>query len=145
MRIELLDPRWKEQQQKSQQRSSTTNLSTSDVAANLKRLASQRSDVFDGVTGQPVITPEEAEKRRKKELQSFDGQLPGGGTERNRATGAGGGAGSGGGGGGGVSGAAAGAGAGVEGGGGGGGGGPKGGEGLNIEEQIRRLHQTYKS
>ena len=145
MRIELLDPRWKEQQQKSQQRSSTTNLSTSDVAANLKRLASQRSDVFDGVTGQPVITPEEAEKRRKKELQSFDGQLPGGGTERNRATGAGGGAGSGGGGGGGASGAAAGAGAGVEGGGGGGGGGPKGGEGLNIEEQIRRLHQTYKS
>lgn len=128
MRIELLDPRWKEQQLKSQARSSTTNLSTSDVAANLKRLASQRSDVFDGVTGQPVISPEEAEKRRKKELQSFDGQLPGGGKERNRATGGG------------------------EGGGLGGAGAPgtpaaaqKGGEGLNIEEQIRRLHQTYKS
>ena len=128
MRIELLDPRWKEQQLKSQARSSTTNLSTSDVAANLKRLASQRSDVFDGATGQPVISPEEAEKRRKKELQSFDGQLPGGGKERNRATGGG------------------------EGGGVGGAGAPgtpaaaqKGGEGLNIEEQIRRLHQTYKS
>ena len=127
MRIELLDPRWKEQQLKSQARSSTTNLSTSDVAANLKRLASQRSDVFEGVTGQPIVTPEEAEKRRKKELQSFDGQLPGGGTERNRATG---------GGGGGEGGAAPpGTVAAMQ----------KGGEGLNIEEQIRRLHQTYKS
>ncbi|KAK4980947.1 hypothetical protein LTR28_011346 [Elasticomyces elasticus] len=38
---------------------STTNLSTADVANNLKRVASQRSDVFDPVTGQS-ITEEEA-------------------------------------------------------------------------------------
>ncbi|PYH80759.1 Surp module [Aspergillus uvarum CBS 121591] len=47
MRIELLDPRWKEQRAKAESRSATTNLSTADVVNNLKRLASQRSDVFD--------------------------------------------------------------------------------------------------
>ena len=72
--VELLDPRWKEQRLKAESRQSTTNLSTSDVAANLKRLASQRSDVFDGVTGQPVISEEEA-ARRKKAAISYDGQL----------------------------------------------------------------------
>ncbi|KAI4165157.1 MAG: hypothetical protein LQ342_001025 [Letrouitia transgressa] len=74
MRIELLDPRWKEQRMKSDLRQSTTNLSTSDVAANLKRLASQRSDVFDGVMGQPAISEEEA-ARRKRAAVSYDGQL----------------------------------------------------------------------
>ena len=72
--VELLDPRWKEQRQKSDLRASTTNLSTSDVAANLKRLASQRSDVFDGVTGQPVLSEEE-QARRKKAATNYDGQL----------------------------------------------------------------------
>ena len=72
--VELLDPRWKEQRLKSELRQSTTNLSTSDVAANLKRLASQRSDVFDGVTGQPVISEEEAARRKRAALGSYDGQ-----------------------------------------------------------------------
>ncbi|RDW63868.1 hypothetical protein BP5796_10370 [Coleophoma crateriformis] len=71
MRIELLDPRWKEQKAKADSRFATTNLSTSDVANNLKRLASQRSDLFDGVTGQP-ITEEEA-ARRKKAASGYDG------------------------------------------------------------------------
>lgn len=65
MRIELLDPRWKEQRAKADSRNSTTNLSTSDVANNLKRLASQ-------VTGQPVISEEEA-ARRKRAATSYDG------------------------------------------------------------------------
>lgn len=47
MRVELLDPRWKEQRAKAESRYATTNLSTTEVANNLKRLASQRSDVFD--------------------------------------------------------------------------------------------------
>ncbi|MCJ1299131.1 SF3a splicing factor complex subunit [Hypocenomyce scalaris] len=103
MRIELLDPRWKEQRAKSDLRQSTTNLSTSDVAANLKRLASQRSDVFDGVTGQPVISEEEA-ARRKKAATSYDGQLEKGReAERERM------------------------------------------QGLNIEEQIRQIHQKFRS
>lgn len=69
--VELLDPRWKEQKAKAESRYATTNLSTQDVANNLKRLASQRSDIFDGVTGQP-ITEEEA-ARRKKAANSYDG------------------------------------------------------------------------
>ena len=72
--VELLDPQWKEQRLKSELRQSTTNLSTSDVAANLKRLASQRSDVFDGVTGQPVISEEEVARRKRAALGSYDGQ-----------------------------------------------------------------------
>ena len=53
---------------KSDARQATTNLSTSDVAANLKRLASQRSDVFDGVTGQAVVSEEEAARRKRAAL-----------------------------------------------------------------------------
>lgn len=97
----MLDPRWKEQRLKSDLRQSTTNLSTSDVAANLKRLRSQRSDVFDGVTGQPVISEEEA-ARRKKAATSYDGQLEKG-KDLERM------------------------------------------QGMNIEEQIRQIHQKFKS
>ena len=64
MRIELLDPRWKEQRAKAESRSATTNLSTVDVVNNLKRLASQRSDVFDSSLT-PIIDSEE-ESRRKR-------------------------------------------------------------------------------
>ncbi|KAL8945971.1 MAG: hypothetical protein Q9222_007570 [Ikaeria aurantiellina] len=99
MRIELLDPRWKEQRLKSDLRQSTTNLSTSDVAANLKRLASQRSDVFDGVTGQLVISEEEA-ARRKKAALNYDGQLEKGKEMERR-------------------------------------------QGMNIDEQIRQIHQKF--
>lgn len=64
MRIEMLDPQWREQAKINQQRSSTTNLSTADVARNLKRLASQRTDVFDPVTGRE-LSVEEAERRKR--------------------------------------------------------------------------------
>ncbi|MCJ1400110.1 SF3a splicing factor complex subunit [Xylographa trunciseda] len=103
MKIELLDPRWKEQRMKSDARQATTNLSTSDVAANLKRLASQRSDVFDGVTGQPVVSEEEAARRKKAALGSYDGQSgqPDQGGRAARET-------------------------------------------MNIEEQIRQIHQKFK-
>lgn len=97
--VELLDPRWKEQRLKSDQRQMTTNLSTSDVAANLKRLASQRSDVFDGVTGQPVISEEEA-ARRKRAALNYDGQL-----EKSKET--------------------------------------ERRQGMNIDEQIRQIHQKF--
>lgn len=75
----MLDPRWRDQQRIAQQRSSTTNLSTADVANNLKRLASQRSDLFDPVTGQ-TISKEEEDRRKRVEMGSYDGsnsnQLP---------------------------------------------------------------------
>ncbi|CAK3793363.1 Pre-mRNA-splicing factor [Lecanosticta acicola] len=72
MKIESLSPEWREQMAKNQQRSSTTNLATADVANNLKRLASQRTDVFDPITGQ-AITPEEQERRKRAELSAYDG------------------------------------------------------------------------
>jgi splicing factor 3A subunit 1 len=74
--VELLDPRWKEQKAKADARFATTNLSTADVANNLKRLASQRSDVFDGVTGQPV-SEEELARRKRVAINSFDGNPEG--------------------------------------------------------------------
>ncbi|QIW98366.1 hypothetical protein AMS68_003884 [Peltaster fructicola] len=63
IRIELLDPRWREQSKIAQQRASTTNLSTADVANNLKRLASQRTDLFDPITGRALPDAESAAKR----------------------------------------------------------------------------------
>lgn len=72
MRIEMLDPQWRDQHRISQQRSSTTNLSTQDVANNLKRLASQRGDVFDSVTGNPISEEEQA-RRKRAERGAYDG------------------------------------------------------------------------
>ncbi|KAJ9483650.1 hypothetical protein VN97_g9761, partial [Penicillium thymicola] len=68
IRIELLDPRWKEQRAKAEARSATTNLSTVDVVNNLKRLASQRSDVFD-----PSPLDPEEEARRKRLATGLEG------------------------------------------------------------------------
>ena len=87
---------------KSDARQATTNLSTSDVAANLKRLASQRSDVFDGVTGKPVVSEAEAARRKRAAVDSYDGQS--GPDQSGRA----------------------------------------GREAMNIEEQIRQIHQKFK-
>lgn len=66
-----MDPRYREQKAKEQQRAATTNISTHDVANNLKRLASQRTDVFDPVSGQPIS--KEEEDRRKRAAISYDG------------------------------------------------------------------------
>ena len=59
--------------------------------------------MFDGVTGQPVISEEEAARRKKAALGSYDGQAA---AEK------------------------------------GGGSNPR--EGLNIQEQIRQIHQKVK-
>ncbi|KAI9700885.1 MAG: SF3a splicing factor complex subunit [Bogoriella megaspora] len=72
IRIELLDDRWKEQRAKFDARNATTNLSTADIANNLKRLASQRSDVFEG---QEQGLSEEEQARRKKAALNYDGTM----------------------------------------------------------------------
>jgi len=74
--VELLDPRWKEQKAKAEARHLITDLSQVDVAHNLKRLASQRTDVFDGVTGEPISEEEQA-RRKKAAIHSFDGNPEG--------------------------------------------------------------------
>lgn len=76
MRIELLDPRWKEQKSKADARHAPSNMSQVDVANNLKRLASQRSDVFDPVTGQ-AVSEDELARRKKAAINSFDGNPEG--------------------------------------------------------------------
>ncbi|KAL8794773.1 MAG: hypothetical protein Q9195_002727 [Heterodermia aff. obscurata] len=143
MKIELLDPRWRAQRAKADARQSTTNLSTSDVAANLKRLASQRSDVFDS-NGQPVISEEEAARRKRAAVGAYDGVpgAPGAGrAAMNAAMAMANGVGMVGGGVGGSTAGGAGAGAGA---GGGGGGGGEDGKGVDIQEQIRRIREKYE-
>ncbi|KAL1890398.1 SF3a splicing factor complex subunit [Ceratocystis pirilliformis] len=71
MKIELLDPQWKEQKTKAEARYATTNISTADVANNLKRLASQRSDVFEDVQG---LSEEELARRKKTGIIGMDGR-----------------------------------------------------------------------
>ena len=73
LRIELLDPRWKEQQAKAAARFSTTNLGGTDVAANLKRLRAKTDGTGSGSSGDPlaeaaarVLGEQEEEERRKR-------------------------------------------------------------------------------
>ncbi|OAA35798.1 Surp module family protein [Metarhizium rileyi] len=72
MRIELLDPRWKEQKAAAESRYSST-ITGSEIAQNLKRLASQRSDVFDPSTGQ-ALSEEELVRRKKAALNPNEAQ-----------------------------------------------------------------------
>jgi len=67
----LLDPRWKEQRAKTEARYSSV-ITPNEAANNLKRFASQRDDIYDGVTGVPISEEELA--RRKKAATSYDGQ-----------------------------------------------------------------------
>jgi len=71
-----LDPHWKEQKARAEARYAHANVSHADVANNLKRLASQRSDVFDPVTGQ-AISEDELARRKKAAMNSFDGNPEG--------------------------------------------------------------------
>ncbi|MCJ1312414.1 SF3a splicing factor complex subunit [Agyrium rufum] len=142
MKIELLDPNWKEQRQKSDARQATTTLSTSDVAANLKRLASQRSDVFDPVTGLPPgPTPEEERARHKRFAFDANAGVPPGQEKAGLALGGRGGHGHGGGGGGMYGGGGMGMGMGGMGAPGMGGGER---EGFSIDEQLRQLRQKHQ-
>ncbi|KAK3111041.1 SF3a splicing factor complex subunit, partial [Teratosphaeriaceae sp. CCFEE 6253] len=75
LKIELLDPQWREQARIAQQRSATTNLSTVDVARNLKRLASARGDVFDGAVGGGGGVGEGG--KRRGEVGGYDGEQQG--------------------------------------------------------------------
>ena len=72
IRIELQDPRWREQKAKADSRFSTTNLHAVDVASNLKRLASHRDDIFDPLTGEPISEEEQARRKRAAVVQAPD-------------------------------------------------------------------------
>ena len=53
LRVELLDPKWREEQHKAAQKFVTTSYTDgSDMAANLRRLASSRTDIFGAPGGE---------------------------------------------------------------------------------------------
>lgn len=74
LRIELLDPRWQEQQRKNAERFSSTGIAGIDVASNLKRLRAQ----VDGGTSDPVaaaaarVLDDEEERRKRMKGTSGD-------------------------------------------------------------------------
>ncbi|KIX06466.1 uncharacterized protein Z518_04442 [Rhinocladiella mackenziei CBS 650.93] len=112
LRIELLDPRWKEQQSKSAARFSTTNLGGTDVAANLKRLRARTdgtgasadpvAEAAARVLGEQEEEEEEEERRKRMRLDGTTdpGVYPGVGAQQ---------------------------------------------QPMNVQEQIRQIHNKYKS
>jgi len=80
LRIELLDPRWKEQQSKAASRFSTTNLGGTDVAANLKRLRAKTDGA--GASNDPVaeaaarvLGEQEREEEERRKRVRLDGSV----------------------------------------------------------------------
>ncbi|KAK9451059.1 Pre-mRNA splicing factor PRP21 like protein-domain-containing protein [Limtongia smithiae] len=63
-RIELLDPRWKEEKAKNEARAAVSNLAYDEISTNFKRFASARSDLFDAQGN--ALTPEEAARQKKR-------------------------------------------------------------------------------
>lgn len=83
LQIELLDPRWKEQRAKADSRFASTNLGGTDVAANLKRLRARTGgDTSDPVAeaAARVLESQEEEEERRKRLKGMDGTYDAPGT-----------------------------------------------------------------
>lgn len=75
MRIELLDPQWKEQRAKADSRFASTNLGGTDVAANLKRLRARTGgDVSDPVAESAARILEQQEEEERRKRQKMDDQ-----------------------------------------------------------------------
>lgn len=73
LRIELLDPSWKEQQSKNAERFSSTSLASMDVAANLKRLRAQAGLGADPVADAAARVLDDDEERKKR-LKNTSGE-----------------------------------------------------------------------
>lgn len=59
MRLELMDPKWREEKLKREERAKLNTLATGDeIADNLKRFAQKREDIFiNPQTGSPIEQP----------------------------------------------------------------------------------------
>ncbi|KAI8968958.1 Pre-mRNA splicing factor PRP21 like protein-domain-containing protein [Mycotypha africana] len=76
MRVELLDPKWKEQKMAMENKNRGTNLlEGADVAKNLKRITRVRPDIFGGAEETDVknIIKEMTEEAKQKEKVMWDG------------------------------------------------------------------------
>ena len=69
MRIELLDPEWKKQRAKADSRFASTNLGSTDVAANLKRLRDKTGDPVAQSAARVLEQQEEEERRKRQRLE----------------------------------------------------------------------------
>ncbi|KAI8621623.1 Pre-mRNA splicing factor PRP21 like protein-domain-containing protein [Chytriomyces sp. MP71] len=67
MRIELLDPKWREQKNAAEAKNRTSNLNQVDVAANLTRLSDTRPDIF-GSGEETNIGGKGAEEKQKEKI-----------------------------------------------------------------------------
>ena len=70
VRIELLDPRWKEQKDKARERNLGSNLDSNLVSTNLKLLAKTRPDIF---VGGDELEVEKTLKEQEKGKVIWDG------------------------------------------------------------------------
>ncbi|KAA1071355.1 SF3a splicing factor complex subunit [Puccinia graminis f. sp. tritici] len=81
VRIELLDPRWKEKKQKTELNRSSSNMLTlgSDVSSSLRDLAKSRLDIFEENVTEEEKQRREAEQKKLKQLAkekyTWDGHL----------------------------------------------------------------------
>ncbi|MBW0465738.1 hypothetical protein O181_005453 [Austropuccinia psidii MF-1] len=81
VRIELLDPRWKEKKQKTEVNRSSSNMLTlgSDVSSSLRDLAKSRLDIFEENVTEEEKQRREAEQKKLKQLAkekyTWDGHL----------------------------------------------------------------------
>ncbi|KAJ3104760.1 SF3a splicing factor complex subunit [Phlyctochytrium bullatum] len=70
VRIELLDPKWREQRDRAAENSSGTNLLTDEsIAENLKRIRDYRLDIFDG---DEISSRDKVDKLRQKAKEKED-------------------------------------------------------------------------
>ncbi|KAG0152101.1 hypothetical protein CROQUDRAFT_667447 [Cronartium quercuum f. sp. fusiforme G11] len=81
VRIELLDPRWKEKKQKTELNRSSSNMLTlgSDVSSSLRDLAKSRLDIFEENVTEEEKQRREAEQKKLKQLAkekyTWDGHI----------------------------------------------------------------------
>ena len=68
LRIELMDPKWREERDRAQAKFQTTNqlADGGDVAANLRRMAEKREDIFGVVEPAVTAPPSAGAAKRQK-------------------------------------------------------------------------------
>ncbi|KAF9581646.1 SF3a splicing factor complex subunit [Lunasporangiospora selenospora] len=76
VKIELLDPRWKEQREQAEAKNKASNMVSdgTDVVKSLNMLKAHRPDIFISEEEQQRVTEEERKRRIEKEISVWDGQ-----------------------------------------------------------------------
>lgn len=76
MKVNLLDPKWREYQDKFENRQKETNMAEAgSMEKNLRRLAGARPDVFGGERDEADRRMEERKRRKENEVVAWDGNM----------------------------------------------------------------------